>query len=246
MWQHDLFDRWAPPDSPWSTWAKPVLFAELARCGRPDAVPFEVPSPAWLDQLPPAAAIVVDLPGPDAIAFGVALAWRGWRPVPLFNTSTNQGELVPMRRVFEALVAATDPLLEARVPPAAPPAFLLDAGRLRGRPTPGAFDNRWVVAPQDFPSGTFLRSRGVERVVVVRETGERPEDDLMRVLLRYEEAGLPLSILGRNTGELRSTTARHSLLGRLRLAWRVLTRGLRRNAAGGFGERVPTGSSGHG
>jgi hypothetical protein len=192
------------------------------------------------------AAIIVDLPGPDSIAFAVALARRGRRPVPLFNTTTNSGEVVPVRRLLEVLEAAGEALADAALGPDAPPALLLDADRLRGRPSPGAFDNRWIVAPQDFPSGAFLRSRGINGVIVVRETGERPDEDLERVLLRYEEAGLGLRILGRNTGEARSFTARRSFFGRLRLAWRVLSKGLRHNAAGGFGERVPTGSSGYG
>ena len=72
----------------------------------------------------------------------------------------------------------------------APPAFLLDSRRFpRGKAaSPGQFDNRWMVFPQDFPSGKLLLSRGLRRAVVVREGPLM--DDLAHVLRRWQEAGV--------------------------------------------------------
>ena len=46
---------------------------------------------------PPAAGkfvLIADLPGEDAVHLGLALASRGYRPVPLFNACTGPGELI--------------------------------------------------------------------------------------------------------------------------------------------------------
>ena len=56
-------------------------------------------------------------------------------------------------------------------------------------PSPGKFDNRWVVFPQDFPSATFLRSRGVADVLLIH-SGKSVQEDLAHVLLRWQQGGL--------------------------------------------------------
>ena len=77
--------------------------------------------------------------------------------------------------------------------PTAPAAFLLDADRMQPAvpPSPGKFDNRWVVFPQDFPSATRLRARGVSDVLVIH-AGKSVQEDLAHVLLRWQQGGLRL------------------------------------------------------
>src|SRR6185503_9996520 len=87
-----------------------------------------------------------------------------------------------------------------RLAPEAPPAFLIDADRMRGVPTPGRFDNRSVVLPQDFPSGTLLRSRGIHEVVLIQRGGTSVREDLAHVLARWQEAGVRLRVLDLQSG----------------------------------------------
>ena len=95
---------------------------------------------------------------------------------------------------MRALADETPTLRSIPLPPAAPPAFLLDADRLGHwfSPPPGWFDNRSTVRDTDVPSAEFLRGRGVRQVVVVRSETKLPRD-LRVVLQRWQEGGLNLS-----------------------------------------------------
>src|SRR5688572_17723477 len=86
--QQQLYDRWAPEGSIWSTWVKPVLFAKMPDVTAPLDGSHSAPAAVDVNWAPPAGdgvAIVVDLPGADSVNTGLALATRGYRPVPLYN-----------------------------------------------------------------------------------------------------------------------------------------------------------------
>src|SRR4029079_19302455 len=137
-------------------------------------------------------------------------------PVPLFNAvpgprerpTNTLGEvlsvprsLVDVQSIVDVIHEASPRMLEAiqRLPAGAPPAFLLDADRRLGNaPRPGDFDNRSVSLPTDFPSATFLQTRGVSRVLLVTGRdplaavlqGDQPPADLAHTLLRWQSAGI--------------------------------------------------------
>jgi hypothetical protein len=202
----ELFDLWAPPSAVWSRWAKPILFAE-AGAGLPVS-PDTEPSPTLDLRATPDLAVVLDLPSAVAVKAGLALAEAGFRPVPLFNgargpTSLNIGgtALVDNDPILTWLLLGTGTLASCQLPDDAPPAFLLDSRRQPPamNASPGRFDNRWIVFPQDFPSANFLRSQGITRVLLVQPDAQRPpQEDLAHVLCRWQEAGLQLSVATRS------------------------------------------------
>src|SRR5437868_9305632 len=80
------FELWAPSSSPWSAWAKPVLFAHLPHVL--DLAPSPAPAPdvsSWAPSADGRSIVVVDLPGARSVRIGEALIGAGFRPVPLFN-----------------------------------------------------------------------------------------------------------------------------------------------------------------
>lgn len=240
MTREAVYERWAPDDGPWSVWAKPVLFAQLAQFSAADE---PVPSPT----LPPAldaranAALVLDLPGEEALLLGLALAQRGFRPVPVFNATHGAKAVIDVARIGRWLAPGAELLEAARLPPDAPPAFLLDADRRRkSRPGPGEWDNRWLAFPQDFPSATFLRSRGIAEAVLVQRGASEPQEDLTHVLLPWQQAGIRMRAIDL-AGAGASTELRVRTPSRFRRAWyRALAAfGLRRSNVGGFGAQVP-------
>jgi hypothetical protein len=246
--QEEAFARWAPADSPWSDWAKPALFA-TSPTDPPASV--EVIAPLDSDDLRhlpeprERTAIVLDIPGRRAVRAALALANRGYRPVPLFNTTYGARSVVDVLGIVHALMTAGETLEQMRIDADAPPVFLLDSGRLpRGSaPEEGKFDNRWMVFPQDFPSATMLLRRGIGRALIVQD-GDRVRDDLAHVVLRWQQAGITLSTTDTGPGE----RVRPLLVSKPRLyrrAWyRVLAMlGLRRSNVGGFGSVVPIASS---
>jgi hypothetical protein len=211
MTPEEVFDVWAPRDARWSPWAKPVLFAHLASQridpAAPPATPVLSYDVAALPRADGTTGVVVDLPGAEGVAVGVLLAAAGYRPVPLYNAvpaSTTEflayggvrTSVVDMAQVLLALREAAPPLAALRLPPGAPPAFLLDARRRTGDGAaalrPGVFDNRSVSLPTDFPSGNLLLSHGIRRAILVQRAPGQPQPDLAHTLRRWQDLGIEI------------------------------------------------------
>ena len=195
----NLYNIWAPSRSAWSQWAKPVMFAEIKN------VPFVPRDGEWPTiqvQYDSGTAIIFDLPGTQSVEAGIAVALRGYRPVPLFNSAMGTSGIqfayfygtVKTEGILRMLIAGAAKLLETTISDDAAPAFLLDSSRFgSGFAAPGEFDNRWVVFPQDFPSANFLKSKGIRRVLLYRPVGiQQPMSDLSHVLLRWQEQDIQL------------------------------------------------------
>lgn len=243
--REEMFEAWAPADSPWSAWAKPVLFAHAPEDGRGAVVVEELSAGAL--GYAREAAVVVDLPGRQSALMGLALAQAGYQPVPLYNSAPGPGALVDMELIARLLPDIAEKLKSRPPKPDAPPAFLLNSDRIQNGPgvlAPARYDNRWRVVPQDMPSAEFLIAAEIKRVIVVGSI----YDDLAHVLYRYQEARLQISRIAKEGDapvaiEVSRPKSYKSLWYRL-----GVFAGLRRNSAGGFGAMTPdpaaTGASG--
>lgn len=257
MTNEEIFDVWAPPGGCWSPWVKPVLFACMER-----EPPRPAPPPPWdASWAAPSAensVLVLDLPGAEGVFAGLALAARGYRPVPLYNAVPGPSSsapigpdlptlaLVPVHEISAALWHGAEQLRGAALPEDAPPVFLLDADR-RGEgqaAAPGRFDNRSISFTTDFPSATFLEAHGVRRAVLAQKH-YRPQTDLAHTLRRWQEGGIgiELKVVGDERPIAALEVPRPFGFGYL---WqRVLSlMGHRRHGLGGFGGFIPEPSSG--
>src|SRR5258708_32844099 len=155
----DLFAIWAPGNAIWSQWAKPVIFAQLTPnyVTVPLATDPRTLDTSWCPAPTDHTAIIVNLDGAESVIMGLALAQRGYRPVPLYNSCDGPGAVVPLREIVGGLASGAELLQQLNLDPAAPPAFLLDARRIAGEaPAPGPFDNRRVGFSPGFPAaGVF-------------------------------------------------------------------------------------------
>src|ERR1043165_231492 len=110
MNKEEIFSIWAPDNSIWSPWAKPVLFAHL------DAALSFVPTPgapidvSWSPSPNEKVAVVLDLPGAEGVLVGLALAHRSYCPVPLYNALPLPFAQSLFSPVSASVVAAVDVL----------------------------------------------------------------------------------------------------------------------------------------
>jgi len=247
----ECFAIWAPDGAAWTPWAKPVPFASnpllstdpLPPLPRVDGPGIPIPSGR--------AAIVVDLAGAESVLVGLALALQGFRPVPLFNGTLGPSPVVDVRALLDALGAGSQLLKTLVLRPDAPPAFLLDAQR-RGEVAgslEGRYDNRWIVFPQDFPSATFLQTRGIRDIVLLLAGTLKPAEDLAHVLLRWQQGGMHLMAVDLSGSQMEGNL-HLSAPSMFKRCWyrAVALVGLRRSNVGGFGAVVPlqSGSGGFG
>jgi hypothetical protein len=255
MTKEEMFALWAPDESPWSRWAKPVLFAFVDSAMAELPLPESGPDVSWCPAPDGTRMLVLDLPGPEAVLAGVELARRGYRPVPLYNavplpfgvppTHLSTGKSVAAVNVLPivcALRKGAETLATLALPANAPPAFLLDANRAGdGRKMqPEDFDNRSVSFTSDFPSANFFSAHAIDRVTLVQKSRTEPLPDLAHSLRRWQEAGFAL------TRKRVDSPEPPEIFNVPRPAWyglmfqRVLASlGLRRSSVGGFGAWVP-------
>ena len=249
----ELYRIWAPPDARWSRWVKPVLFAFT------DAIIQSIPARAiqfqceWVPS-PGLAAILLDVPEEEGVLWGMKIAELGYQPVPLYNAlpfppsekmtdpSSRPAATVPVERILATLVSGAESLQLLKLPPDAPPVFLLDSMRrvARTEVRPGVFDNRSICFTTDFPSAEFLISSGIRKIIVVQEsTAFAP--DLLETLVCWQSGGVQI-FLKERTGiaDPAAVTARRpSVLKRLwlRVAFAL---GMHKGELGGFGGIVTT------
>ncbi|MEK6372095.1 MAG: hypothetical protein AABO58_05315 [Acidobacteriota bacterium] len=252
----ELYRQWAPPDDVWSPWVKAPLFAEITAAADRDAVSGQNVDPGMIGDMEH-TVVIVDMPGAESLDLGFALAAKGFRPVPLYNTTSGAAigvksapsAVIDMTSLKERLAIPLSPAVRERISRGAPPVFLLDRRRLNPekQPEPGKYDNRWMVFPQDFPSAPFLRERGIRRVVLIQPDDSQPQDDLTHVLLRWQESGIEVFLQqpGRFAEPLASKVKRPRMF--RSVFYRALAMmGLRKNAAGGFGSVIPMPGEGSG
>ena len=267
MKPEEVYLAWAPRESIWSPWAIPVPFAQIV-CLALDVQREINGIEALPNLLEPEfdLAVVLDLPGEEAVRLSLGLALRGFRPVPVIDgspgpdllgisqailgtgpaPSTQASVAVDMRQTLRWLCIGAAVLPTLKIAPNASPVFLLDALRTGRIHTPGmeVFDNRWKTFPQDFPSAGFLKENGIRRVLLIQDAAGQPGEDLAHVLLRWQEAGIPIQ--ASSAADINASKLIHvKRPTRFRTLWhRALALiGLSRAASGGFGA-WPHGSGG--
>jgi hypothetical protein len=203
MTKGEVLEIWAPQEATWSRWVKPVLFTFM------NPEPLNEAGGAtrdWEAPMDPHTAVFADLPGAEGVEAGLALASKGYRPIPLYNACPHASVDSDANRIVTPTPAAVDvgpivaslfkgaeKLRQLNLPASAPPAFLVDANR-RGPgyvPRSGTFDNRSVVSALDVPSGALLSEQGVQRVILI-QAEPTPQPDLLYVLLAWQQLGIQI------------------------------------------------------
>lgn len=142
---------------------------------------------------PAGKAVMVDLPGPEAVAFAAGLANR-FDPVFTFENWPHPTGTVPSHLTLAAAIdrLPTFESMTAARPATAPPAFVLDSNRLNAFKTT-EFDNRYVVA---MPSADALKKMGIKEILLVRPKASDQElDDQNATLTEWLKGGINVQLV---------------------------------------------------
>jgi hypothetical protein len=197
-----LHKVWAPDAaSPWRPYYRPTLPAAVsivASAARP--VYHEDSTEARVDELSKRvdlskAAIFLDLPGEDSVAWGARCSFRGFQPVATFNNWPHARGILKLERPLGALIYYAAEMERSRPAITARPAFLLEGTRLQAKRMPlgpDEFDNRYFHVGADFPSANQLTAAGIKTIVYVRpdKMSTPCEDDLVDYFLGLSKSGL--------------------------------------------------------
>jgi hypothetical protein len=139
-------------------------------------------------------AVIVDLPGPEAVAFAAG-ASSALDPVFLFDNWPHPKGVVASHLTLAAC-AYYQPLFAAKnTPPIAPPLFVLDRNRLSAYSDDAKqFDNRYIAR---VPSTPVLAKLGISRVLYITPSDvDRELDDLNDDFVYTVKQGAQLKLLG--------------------------------------------------
>src|SRR5207253_352719 len=140
---------WAPRESVWSPFAKPVLFSYMTGSQASESAEL---NKEWDMRCDQDTVLFVDAPGPEGVSIGLCAAASGYRPIPLYNACPFAYEdpdphtipsilSVPSRQpssapsavdvvpIMTSLLRGTDALSHFDLRASAPAAFLLDEHR---------------------------------------------------------------------------------------------------------------------
>lgn len=193
------FNAWAPREGQvWTKFAKPAMFVHVTSPKfRPTLNEIEIPH-AFQRLDDGKTAIIADLPSIEGVAAGIGLARLGFRPVPLYNGihEVNNGGLpnaVDNRDIIAALSDGIAILENTHLRQTAPPVFLLDSNRdFPSLASKNAFDNRWNIDFDDFPSADYMREQGITKIAVWAN-GEI-HNDLRAILGGYQDDGIEIAV----------------------------------------------------
>ena len=189
----EVYKVWARP-SIWSGWVRPVPFIDVDKDYKPDAIlDFTIPEIYYVDSYQQNEAIFIDIDGPSSIKEGIALAQKGYRPIPIFNGTNplpQSDTNVDNRLLMPYLIYGAEKLKSIAISEDASPVFLLDSNRLnRYRTNRSLFDASWDIYPQDIPSCKFLQSHQISKIII---RGTKVSKDLEKVLYPYQQKGMKI------------------------------------------------------
>ena len=194
MTGRDIFKIWAPTNSKWTNWVRPVPFVGIDyNFNNYEVGDFSIPNCYFLKKLSTNTAIIVDLPGNESIKEGLAIAKLGFIPIPIYNgTDTQEGAraTVDNQAIKTGLIEGATELKNMKINKDAPPVFLLDSNRTnRYKMDISIFDNSWDIYAQDMPSAEYFKSNNIYKIIIVADF---IQNDLKKILYTYQTKGIQI------------------------------------------------------
>lgn len=196
----EVFNIWAPKESKWTQWVRPVPFIQIDKnLKKYQIADLIIPKVNYIKNIDNNTAIIVDLYGNDSIEEGIALAYQGFRPIPIYNGTIEQQGAMPTvdnSEIVEGLIQGAIKLKNIKIDDNANPAFLLDTNRInRYKMNASVFDNSWDIYYQDIPSADYFINNGINKILIV---GKKMQKDLKVILYDFQKKGMEVFITNDN------------------------------------------------
>lgn len=187
----EIFKIYAPFDSKWTQWVRPVPFIAMDTYNRKAIYSWIDRKIFFLDKYEEDTAIFIDLSARESIELGIALSRIGYRPIPLFNGTDEQENSYATTDTYlveSTLITASSILKNIHLKNDANPVFLLDNTRTnRYRAKESIFDNSWDLYKQDIPTAEYFKQNNISKIIIVADTIQK---DLKKIFLEFQKNGL--------------------------------------------------------
>lgn len=192
MTRKEIYKIWAPEGTKWTNWVRPVPFIELDNLSKSKKIyDTTLPKINYIQQNRENIAIIVDLSGFNSITEGISLVQYGFRPIPLYNGTTEQENSMSTtdnNSIKVGLIWGANILKEMKIEKDAPPAFLIDSNRLnRHKINVSVFDNSWDLYHQDLPTAEYFLKNGIGTIII---RGDKVAKDLNKILFEFPKKGV--------------------------------------------------------
>ena len=191
----EIYKIYAPNGAKWTDWVRPVPFVAIDTYNRKPIADWMERKAMFLKNYQQDTAIFVDLPGKESIELSIDLAYKGYRPIPIFNGTDEQpgSQATTDTYLIEScLINGSEKLKNIKLDNNANPAFLLDSYRTnRYRAKESVFDNSWDLYKQDIPSAEYFKQNGITKIIIV---GDEIQRDLKKIFLKFQEKGIDIYI----------------------------------------------------
>ena len=189
----EIYKIYAPNGAKWTDWVRPVPFVAIDTYNRKPIADWMERKAMFLKNYQQDTAIFVDLPGKESIELSIDLAYKGYRPIPIFNGTDEQPGSQATTNTYlieSCLINGSEKLKNIKLDNNANPAFLLDSYRTnRYRAKESTFDNSWDLYKQDIPSAEYFKQNGITKIIIV---GDAIQRDLKKIFLKFQEKGIDI------------------------------------------------------
>lgn len=189
----EIYKIYAPNGAKWIDWVRPVPFVAIDTYNRKPIADWMERKAMFLKNYQQDTAIFVDLPGKESIELSIDLAYKGYRPIPIFNGTDEQPGSQATTNTYlieSCLINGSEKLKNIKLDNNANPAFLLDSYRTnRYRAKESIFDNSWDLYKQDIPSAEYFKQNGITKIIIV---GDGIQRDLKKIFLKFQEKGIDI------------------------------------------------------
>lgn len=189
----EIYKIFAPADAKWVEWVRPVPFVAIDTYNRTPAIDWQDRKAIFIENYQSDTAIFIDLPGKESIEISIDLAYKGYRPIPLFNGTDEQNGAQATTDTYlieSSLINGAKKLKDIHLKNDANPAFLLDYFRTnRYRAKESIFDNSWDLYKQDIPSAQYFKRNGINKIIIVSKEIQK---DLKKIFLNFQDNDIKL------------------------------------------------------